>query len=113
MTSRRWLSSTPLVARRDHELGDLRRQKALQAADALDLGELLCDALLERLVPDREVGRLRLHLIVQRLDAQHRLHAGDQRRLVDRLGQILVGAGFEPGDDVLAVRLGGDQDDRA
>ena len=74
--------------------------------------ELVCDALLERAVPLGEIGGLRRHLVVQLLDAQHRFHPRHQRGLVDRLGQILVGAGFEPGDHVLGVGLGGHQDDR-
>ena len=35
----------------------------------------------------------------------------DERRLVHGLGQVLVAAGFEPGHDVLGIRLGRDQDD--
>ena len=89
-----------LIAR-GYELCDLRRQKALQASDALDLGNLLCDPLLKGPVPGCEIGRLRLHLIMQRLDAQNRSHAGDQRRLVDRLGQIFVGPGVETSHDIL------------
>ena len=49
-----------LVAARQDELGDLRRQEALEPAHAFDLGDLLRDALLERPVPAREFGRLRL-----------------------------------------------------
>ena len=45
-------------------------------------------------------GGLFLHGVVQRLDPQHRAHPRDERRLVDGLGQVLVGAGFEPGHDV-------------
>jgi hypothetical protein len=43
---------------------------------------------------------------------QHRLDPGHQGRLVDGLGQILVGARLEPGHDVLRVGFGGHQDDR-
>ena len=32
--------------------------------------------------------------------------------MVDRLGQVLVGAGIQPGHDVLGVGHGGDEDDR-
>ena len=105
VTSRRWLSSSGSVARGDDQLGDLRRQKALEPAHPLDLGDLLGDALLERAVPVGEFGGLLLHLVVQRLDAQHRIHPRDQRRLIDRLGQVFVGAGLEPGDDVLVSAL--------
>ena len=36
-----------LAARRQHQLGDLRREEALQPGHALDLAELLGDALLQ------------------------------------------------------------------
>ena len=101
-----------VAAGRQNEFGDLRRQKPFQAADAFDFRDLVGDALLERLVPGGEVGRLRGDRVVQFLDAQHRFHARDQRGLIDRLGQIFVGAGIEALDHVLAVRLGGHQDDR-
>ena len=39
-----------LAARGQHQLGDLRREEALQPRHALDLAELLGDALLEALV---------------------------------------------------------------
>ena len=101
-----------LVAVAEDEFGDLRREEALEPAGAFDLRQLVGDALLERLVPACEIGRLRGDLVVQLLDPQHRFHARHQRHLVDRLGQILVGAGVEPGHDVLGVGLGGDQNDR-
>ena len=44
--SRRWLSSSFSSPDEDDELGDLRRQKTLQPVHALDLGDLLGDALL-------------------------------------------------------------------
>ena len=52
----------------------------------------------------RELGRLRVDLVLQLLDPQHGADAREQRGLVDRLGQIVVGAGIEPGDDVLCRR---------
>ena len=101
-----------LVAGGKNEIDDLRREKSLEPADPLDLGELLADALLERLVPAREVGGLLLHLIVQLLLAEHRFDAREKRHLVDRLAQIFVGPGLETGDDVLGIGLGRHQDDR-
>ncbi len=44
--------------------------------------------------------------------AQHRTHARHQRRMVDRLRQVVVPASLESVDDILAIRLGGDEDDR-
>ena len=74
--------------------------------------KLLRHALLKRAIPASEIGRLRGTSVGQLLDPQHRLDPGDERGLVDRLGQIFVGARFEPGDDVLGVGFCGDQDDR-
>ena len=59
-----------------------------------------------------QLGRLRLNLIVERLNAQHGSHPRDERRLVDRLGQIVVGASIEPGNQIFAIRLGRHQNDR-
>ena len=84
----------------------------MQPAHAFDLRQLIRDALLQRLVPVGEIVGLGRDLVVQLLHAQHRLDARHQRRLVHRLGQIFVGAGFESGDHVLGVGLGGHQDDR-
>ena len=51
----------------------------------------------------REALGLIVHGVVQLLDAQDRAHARDQGRLVDRLGQVFVGADVQTGDDVLGV----------
>jgi hypothetical protein len=80
--------------------------------EALQFAELVVDPLLQVFVPLGELGGLLLGLVVERLDAQHRLDPGHQGRLVDGLGQILVGARLEPGHDVLRVGFGGHQDDR-
>ena len=108
-----------LAAGRDDQVGHLGRQEAPQPADPLDLRHLLRHPPLQRAVPGRELGRLELepaglllHRVVQRLDPQDRAHAGDERRLLDRLGQVLVRPGVEPGHDVRDGGLGGDQDDR-
>ena len=81
--------------------------------------ELPLDAALQLLVPQRELAglvfeaaRLFLDGVVQRLDAQHRAHTRHQCRLVDRLCQIIVAAGFQPGDDVFRIGPRGNQDDR-
>ena len=49
------------VGRRD-QLRDLRRQEALQPADAFDFAELLFDPLFQRLVPVQELVGLFLQL---------------------------------------------------
>jgi hypothetical protein len=94
-----------LAPRRHHQLGDLRGQESLEAGHALDLAELIGDALLQVAV---HVG----DLVVQLLETEGGLDPRHQRHLVDRLGEIFVGAGLEPGHDVLGVGLGGAQDDR-
>ncbi len=101
-----------LVARGDDDVRDLRREKALEPPHPLDLGDLIGHAPFERAIPGGEVRSLRLHLIVQRLRAQHGLHPRHQRDLVHRLGEIFVGPRFQSDDDVLRIALGGDQDDR-
>ncbi len=100
-----------LVAGAD-DRGDLGREKTLEAAGAFDLAELRGDARLERLVPLGEFARLRRDLVVQRLQPQHRAHARDQRALIDRLGEIFVGAGVQSRDHVLGVGPRRHQDDR-
>jgi hypothetical protein len=73
---------------------------------------ICANALLQRAIPGSEIGGLRAHLVGQLLDSQHRFDPGGEPSLVDRLGQIVVGARLEPRDHVLAVGLRGDQDDR-
>ena len=96
----------------DDQLGQLRREEAAQPPDPLELGDLRRHALLERGVPLLDFVGQRLDRVVQALDAQHRAHARGERRMVDRLGQVLVAAGLEPGDHVLRVGHRGDHDDR-
>ena len=89
-----------LRSRRD-EIGDLRRQEALQPADPLDLRDLLRRRAPRASCSSRgELCGLLLDLVVQRLDPQHRAHPRDERRLVEGLGEIVVGAGVEPCDDI-------------
>ena len=104
VTSRRWLARAGSggVDGGDH-LRHLRRQESLQAADAIDFRQLRRDPLLERLIPARkllglllELRRLLLDGIVQVLDAQQRTHAGKQRRLLERLGEIVVAPASRP-----------------
>jgi hypothetical protein len=63
-------------------------------------------------IPDRQIRRLRANLVVQFLDAQHRLHTREQCHLVDRLGEVFIRTRFKTGDHILCVRLGRDQNDR-
>lgn len=111
--------SAVVRAARDDQLRQLRREEALETADPLELAHLRGDALLQSRVPLGKLGGLGLESgrpgvdgVVQRLDPQHGAHAGYERRLVDRLGQVLVAAGREARDHIPGVRHGGHQDDR-
>jgi len=95
----------------DDQLGELGREEALEAPEALELPHLLLDALLERLVPLRELRGLGLHRVVELLDPEERAHAGQELRLVDGLRQEVVGAGLEPLDPLLRRIEGRDHDD--
>ena len=52
------------------------------------------------------------HAIRQFLHPQHRFDARNQRRLIDRLGQVFVGASLKAEDDILGVGFCGHQNDR-
>ena len=80
----------------DDQLGELRREEALQPADLLELRER------RRRRAARACGSARRarsllaqQLVVQRLDAQQRAHARQQLGLADRLAEEVVGAGVE------------------
>ena len=67
-----------LFARRDDELRDLRGKEPPQTAHALDLAQLLSNALFERAIPlseffclSREALDLLIDGVVQLLDAQN------------------------------------------
>ena len=79
----------------DDQLGELRREEALQAADLGQLVDAIGDALLERAVELGELGLLRPQLVVERLDAQQRAHARQQLGLAHRLAEEIVGTGVE------------------
>src|SRR3990172_7409305 len=76
----------PLGPAGHDQLGKLGREKTLEPPQALELGHLLLDPLLQGPVPLCELNRLSFELsgllldaIVERLDPQHRLDSGDQR----------------------------------
>jgi hypothetical protein len=101
-----------VIGRGDDQVGDLRRQEAPQPADALDLVDLLGDAPFERGVPLRELARLVLDGVVQRLLAQHRAHPGEEGGVLEGLRQVVVAAGVESRDDVAGVGLRRHEDHR-
>jgi hypothetical protein len=110
--SRRWLLERVLGAAAEDRLSELRREEPAQLADALQLRDLLRDAPFERRVPLADFRGQGFGAIVERLDAQHRSDPRDERAMIDRLGQVLVGAGVQPRDDFLGVGHRGDEDDR-
>ena len=96
----------------DDQLGELRREEALQPAHLLELANAVGDALLERAVQLGELALLAQQLVVERLDAQQRAHAREQLVLADRLAEEVVGAGVEPLGALLGRVERGDEDDR-
>src|SRR5215470_18912427 len=101
-----------LVARRNDEVRKLRRQKALQSPDTLDLGNLFGHPQFEAAIPFCEVVRLRLHAVVEVLQAENGPYSGNQRCVVYRLCEVLVSSGIKARHDVLGVGSGGQDDDR-
>ena len=99
-----------VVAGRDHELRELRRQEAPQPAEALEGLDLRLDPLLELAVPGRELVGLRLDRVVVALDAQQRVDSRKQLRLVERLGDEVVGARLDR-SELLLLAAGGDHHD--
>jgi hypothetical protein len=73
-----------LGAAGDDQLGELRREEALQPADPLELAHAVGHALLEAPVQLGELALLAQHLLVERLDAQQRAHPRQQLALADR-----------------------------
>jgi len=53
-----------LIARRHDQFCNLRGHEALEAANALNLAELICDPRFECLVPRRQFHRLFLYLVM-------------------------------------------------
>ena len=84
-----------LVARRDDQVGDLRREESLQPPHPVDLGDLFLDPLLELSVPLGELGRLLPNGVVILLDSDQRTYSREQLSLVERLQHEVVGPSLE------------------
>ena len=82
--------------RPDDRFGSCGEKKRLNRPTRSSSSTCSRHALLERHVPFADLGGQPLRAVVQRLDPQHRAHAGDQRAVVDRLGEVLVGAASRP-----------------
>ena len=64
---------------------------------------------------DAELARglfAQLQLVQHHFQPQQRAEAGEQRLVLDRLGEEIIGAGLEPAHPVLLLAQGGDHDDR-
>jgi hypothetical protein len=92
-----------LGAAGDDGFGELGGEEALEPAQALELGDLGLHALFEGAV---ELGQL----VPELLDPEERADAGKQLRLVDGLGQEIVGPRVDPLDPLLRRIEGGDHD---
>ena len=101
-----------LGAAGDDQLGELRREEALQPADLLELADAVRDALLERAVQLGELALLAHQLVVERLDAQQRAHPREQLVLAHRLAEEVVGAGVQALGALLGRVERRHQDDR-
>src|SRR4030095_7978047 len=74
------------------ELGELRREEALEPAQALELGYLFGDAPLERLVPLRQLAPITRLLIVEPLLLQAGADPGLEQDRVERVWEAGPGA---------------------
>ena len=92
-----------LVAGVDDELGHLRRQEAAEAGRPLERRDLRLDALLQLTVPRLQLGGLPADRVLVALDPNERLDPGEQLGLVERLGDEVVGPGFDRPDLLLGV----------
>ena len=80
------------VARPDHEVRELGRQKPSEPADPLKFRQLGRDAVFEITIPFGELGRLPLDRVVVSLDPYQRGNACEQFSLVKRFGDEVVGS---------------------
>ncbi len=96
----------------DDRVGQLRREEALQPPHLASCSTPSATRCSSVAVPLRQFVALPVHLVVERLDAQQRVHAREQLGLVDRLGQEIVGAGLDALDALLRRVERGDQHDR-
>ena len=93
----------------DRHLPPVRAQRVVDPAGDDQLGHGRREEALE---PAETLGGLILHPVVKRLHPEHRAHARHERRALHRLGDVLVGAGVEPGHHVARVGERRHQDDR-
>ena len=72
------------------QLGELRREEALEPAELLHLGDLLLHALLEQTVPLRQLAGVLPLEVPQALLLQARAHSRAQEHHVEGLGEIVL-----------------------
>ena len=112
MTSRRWVFSGIVGAAGHDELGELRREEALEPAQPLELGDLLGDAPLQRLVPLRQLAAMARLLVVQALLLQAGADPRLQEHRVERLGQVVLGAELDAAHHAVHLVQRRDHEDR-
>ena len=83
------------------ELGELRREEALQSAEPLDQRDLLRDALLERAVPLLQLPRVLRFTVAQPLLLQAGADAGPQQYGVEGLGKVVLRPQLDAAHDAL------------
>jgi hypothetical protein len=83
-----------LLARRDCQIRDLRRQGPAQSPEAVQLGGLLLHAGMQQFIPLGELLGLCLNRILVRFNPQQRSYASKQLRSVPGLNDEVVGPTF-------------------
>src|ERR671919_3131636 len=82
------------------QIGELRRKETFQPAEALELADLLLNALFQVFIPLRKLDGLSLNLVMKLLDPEQRADSGEQFGPIDRLGEKIIGPGIEPLDSL-------------
>ena len=104
-TSRRCVFKQVLAAAVDDRLRELRREEALQPAQAIELRDLLLHPLLELPVP-------LAHLVAQRFLLEARSDPRAQQRRIERLRQVILGAELDAAHHALHLADRRDHDHR-
>jgi hypothetical protein len=100
-----------LGASRHDQFGQLRGEESLEPTEALDVSNLLLDALLERAVPRRQLHEVPGLLVSEMLLLQTRSDPSPQEHGVARLRQVVLGAELDGANDASRLVQGGDHED--
>jgi hypothetical protein len=91
-------------ALRHDRVGDMLRYVPAQLTETLHLGDLRVDPLLKRAVERREFLCLDLDVVLVLADLHERPDPREELRLIERLGEEVVGAAIESPDTLLPDR---------